>query len=123
MPLRAVVTGGRTTVTTGGTMDTRLTSAAAPAAAPAAAAPELPWRQVAWHSAGEFLLTTVLLFGVVSIVRWVTGASPISRAIPEIHLELLIAGLAVGLLITGLILTRAGKATGGHMNPAISLGM
>ena len=102
-------------------MDVGLTSAPAPAAEPAAA--ELSSRQVAWHSGGEFLLTTVLLFGVVSIVRWVIGPSPLSRAIPGIHLELLIVGLAVGLLITGLILTPPGKATGGHMNPAISFGM
>jgi glycerol uptake facilitator-like aquaporin len=102
-------------------MDTGLTSAPTPAARPAV--PEPSWCQVAWQSAGEFLLTAVLLFGVVSIVRWVIGPSPVSRAVPGIHVKLLIAGLAVGLLVTRLILTRLGKATGGHMNPAITLGM
>jgi glycerol uptake facilitator protein/aquaporin Z len=47
----------------------------------------------------------------------------VSRALPGIHLELLFVGLAVGLLITVLILTPPGKVTGGHMNPAISFGM
>jgi glycerol uptake facilitator-like aquaporin len=74
-------------------------------------------------SALELLLTFCLLFGVVSIVRWVLGPSPISRSVPEIRFELLIAGVAVGMLVTGLILTPAGKITGGHMNPAISLAM
>ncbi len=77
------------------------------------------WR----HSAYEALLTTVLLFGVVTAVRWVIGASPISRAIPGIHLELLVVGAAVGLLLAGLILSPLGKASGGHINPAISLAM
>ncbi len=54
-----------------------------------------------WHSALEFLLTFVLLFGVVTIVRWVIGPSAVARAIPHIHLQILIIGTAVGLLITG----------------------
>jgi glycerol uptake facilitator protein/aquaporin Z len=69
------------------------------------------------------ILTTVLLFGVVSIVRWVIGPSPISRAIPRIHAELWIVGAAVAFLLAGLILTPPGRASGGHMNPAISLAM
>jgi glycerol uptake facilitator-like aquaporin len=77
------------------------------------------WR----HSAYEALLTAVLLFGVVSIVRWVIGPSPVSRVIPGIHLELLVVGTAAGLLLTGLILSPPGKASGGHLNPAISLAM
>lgn len=69
------------------------------------------------------MLTTVLLFGIVTFVRWVIGPSAISRAAPGIHAELLIVGLAVGLLITALILSPLGMATGGHMNPAISFGL
>lgn len=74
-------------------------------------------------SAFELVLTTVLLFGVVSIVRWVIGPSPISRAIPGIHAELWIVGAAVALLLTGLILSPLGRASGAHTNPAISLAM
>jgi glycerol uptake facilitator-like aquaporin len=69
------------------------------------------------------LLTACLLFGVASVVRWVVGPSPISRALPGIHLELLVVGLAVGLLLAGLIVSPLGKASGGHLNPAISLAM
>jgi glycerol uptake facilitator-like aquaporin len=74
-------------------------------------------------SALELLLTFLMLFGVISIVRWVIGPSPISQMIPEIHAELLIVGVAVAILIAGLIMSPAGKMTGGHMNPAISLAM
>src|SRR4029453_15927842 len=74
-------------------------------------------------SAFELILTFVLLFGVTSIVRWVTGPSLISRVIPQINVELLIIGPAVALLRVGLILTPPGRASGGHMNPAISLAM
>jgi glycerol uptake facilitator protein/aquaporin Z len=69
------------------------------------------------------ILTAVLLFGVVSIVRWVIGPSRISGAIPGIHAELWLVGAAVALLLTGLILSPPGRASGGHMNPAISLAM
>jgi len=68
-------------------------------------------------------LTFLMLFGVTSIVRWVIGPSPISRMIPQIHAELLIVGATVAILIAGLILSPAGRTTGGHMNPAISLAM
>ncbi|WP_351233134.1 aquaporin [Streptomyces sp. NPDC002133] len=75
------------------------------------------------HSAQEFLLTFVLLFGVTTIVRWVIGPSAVSDAIPGIHLKLVVVGVAVGLLVAGLILSPPGKQSGGHMNPAISLAM
>jgi glycerol uptake facilitator-like aquaporin len=79
--------------------------------------------QLARHSALELILTFTLLFGVTSIVRWVIGPSLISRVIPQIHAELLIVGAAVALLLAGLILSPPGRASGGHMNPAISLAM
>jgi len=79
--------------------------------------------RLARDSAFELILTAVLLFGVVSIVSWVIGPSPISRAIPGIHAELCIVGAAVALLLTGLILSPPGRASGAHTNPAISLAM
>jgi glycerol uptake facilitator-like aquaporin len=77
--------------------------------------------RLARDSAIELILTSILLFGVVTIVRWVIGPSPISRAIPGIHAELWIVGAAVALLLAGLILSPPGRASGGHTNPAISL--
>src|SRR6266481_2193069 len=79
--------------------------------------------ELARHSALELILTSILLFGVTTIVRFVVGPSPISRAFPQIHVELLIVGTGVGLLLTGLIKSPLGKISGGHMNPAISLAM
>src|SRR6185436_9593934 len=79
--------------------------------------------ELARHSALELILTSILLFGVTTIVRFVVGPSPISSAFPQIHVELLIVGAAVGVLLTGLIKSPLGKISGGHMNPAISLAM
>ena len=79
--------------------------------------------RLARDSAIELILTSILLFGVVTIVRWVIGPSPISRAIPGIHAELWIVGATVALLLAGLILSPPGRASGGHTNPAISLAM
>jgi glycerol uptake facilitator-like aquaporin len=79
--------------------------------------------QLGRHTAYELILTSILLFGVASIVRWVIGPSVISRAIPQIHGELVLVGVAVALLLAALILSPLGRASGGHMNPAISLTM
>src|SRR5580700_6074889 len=79
--------------------------------------------RLARDSVLELILTFCLLFGVVSVVRWVIGPSPISRTIPGIHAELWIVGATVGLLLAGLILSPPGRASGGHANPAISLAM
>ena len=79
--------------------------------------------QLGRNTAYEFILTSILLFGVASIVRWVIGPSVISRSIPQIHAELVLVGACVALLLAGLILSPMGRASGGHMNPAISLAM
>jgi glycerol uptake facilitator-like aquaporin len=79
--------------------------------------------ELAQHSVLELILTSVLLFGVTTAVRFVIGPSPISRALPQIHVELVIVGAAVCILLTGLIKSPMGKLSGGHMNPAISLAM
>ncbi|WP_256259527.1 MIP/aquaporin family protein [Streptomyces mirabilis] len=60
---------------------------------------------------------------MVTIVRWVAGPSPVSDAIPQIHLKLLITGLCGGPLLVALIRSRPGRISGGHLNPAISLAM
>src|SRR5438270_7146887 len=79
--------------------------------------------ELAQHSAIELILTSILLFGVTTIVRFVVGPSPISRAFPQIHIELLIVAAGVGVLLTALIKSPLGKISGGHTNPAISLAM
>jgi glycerol uptake facilitator-like aquaporin len=83
----------------------------------------LSWRQTALHSAYEATLTTALLFCVTSAVRWFIGPSAVSRGASSIHLELFFVGLAVSVLVPALILTPLGKASGGHMNPAMSFAM
>jgi glycerol uptake facilitator protein/aquaporin Z len=44
------------------------------------------------HSALELFLTAALLCGITTIIRFVVGPSAVSRAIPPIHLELIIVG-------------------------------
>src|SRR5258705_1383794 len=71
----------------------------------------------------ELVLTCVLLFGVTTFVRIVIGPSPISRELPQIHVQLFLLGALVALLLSLLIVSPPGKVSGGHMNPAISLAM
>lgn len=82
---------------------------------------------IAGHSALEGLLTFMLLFGVITVVRWVVGPSPVSDAMPargmKLHLQLLIIGACFVPILAGLIISRPGKISGGHMNPAVSFAM
>ncbi|GAA4998608.1 MIP/aquaporin family protein [Actinopolymorpha pittospori] len=89
---------------------------------PNSVAPE-DWATIVRHGLVEAALTLVLLFGVLTIVRWVVGPSPVSATIPQIHLQLLIIGICVGIFLALLILSRPGRLTGGHLNPAVSLAM
>jgi glycerol uptake facilitator-like aquaporin len=75
------------------------------------------------HSAIELVLTFTLLFCVATIVRVAVGPSPLSDALRNGQAKLLVVAAAVALLIAGLILSPLGRASGGHMNPAISLAM
>jgi len=86
-------------------------------------AQHVPLAQLARNTAYELILTFILLFGVTTIVRWVIGPSFISRSLPQIHAALVLVGAGVALLLAGLILSPMGRASGGHMNPAISLAM
>ena len=69
--------------------------------------------ELARHSAIELILTSILLFGVTTIVRFVVGPSAISRAFPQIHVELMIVGLGVGVLLIGLIKAPSARSAAG----------
>lgn len=94
-----------------------------PPPVPSAPAPRGRWATIAGHASIELLLSCVLLLGITTIVRWVIGPSPVSSAVTDIHLQLLIVGVCVGLLLALLIRSPPGRVSGGHINPAISFAM
>jgi glycerol uptake facilitator-like aquaporin len=68
----------------------------------------------------EFLLTTSLLFSVVTAVRWLrdpASGAYISALRPALAV---LAGLTAALLVA-LILSPPGRRSGGHMNPAVTI--
>jgi glycerol uptake facilitator-like aquaporin len=68
----------------------------------------------------EFLLTTSLLFSVVTAVRWLrdpASGAYISAVRPALAV---LAGLTAVLLVA-LILSPLGRRSGGHMNPAVTI--
>ena len=71
----------------------------------------------------EALLTAVLLLGIVTIVRWTFGPSPIAGRITSVHGRLALVGLAVAVLLMAIMLLPLSRTSGAHMNPAISLAM
>ncbi|MEV5877402.1 aquaporin [Streptomyces sp. NPDC052101] len=68
----------------------------------------------------EFLSTTVLFFGVVSLVR-VLALPDSPLAIKDPHLMLGTAGAVVALLLAALMYAPTGRASGGHFNPAVTV--
>ncbi len=74
------------------------------------------------HPLYEFALTAMLMFAVVTVIRWVLDpASPLALA--NVHLALLLVGALAGALVFGLFRSPWGRRSGAHMNPAITLAL
>ncbi|MEV5493688.1 aquaporin [Streptomyces bobili] len=73
-------------------------------------------------AAVEFALTGGVLFVLVTAVRWVM-ASPLSRALPQPHLQLAAVGLIVGAALAWALSSPWGRYSGGHLNPAVTLAL
>ncbi|MEU1598834.1 aquaporin [Streptomyces sp. NPDC005708] len=73
-------------------------------------------------AAWEFVLTTVLLYCVVTAARWLTSPdSPL--AVGNTRAATAIVGVVVGIVLVVLITSPPGRCSGAHMNPAISLAL
>jgi glycerol uptake facilitator-like aquaporin len=79
--------------------------------------------KLARDSGIEFVLTFLLLFGVVTMVRFVFGDSRVSALVPDVHAKLWLVGGCVGVFLALLIRSPLGRTSGGHINPAISFAM
>ncbi|MEU1616524.1 MIP/aquaporin family protein [Streptomyces sp. NPDC005722] len=74
------------------------------------------------RAADEFLLTTVLLFVAVTVVRWLRDpGSPLCVA--DLRVALVAIGAISGAVLTGLILSPPGRRSGGHTNPAVTVAL
>ncbi|MER7692800.1 aquaporin [Streptomyces sp. NPDC097610] len=73
-------------------------------------------------AAREFVLTSALLYSVVTAARWL--ASPDSPlAADNTRTATAIVGVVVGIVLVMLITSPPGRRSGAHMNPAISLAL
>ncbi|MEV8002441.1 aquaporin [Streptomyces parvus] len=66
----------------------------------------------------EAALTALLLFLIVTAVRWLVGPDPGSAAARPAVL-----GGVVGILLALLMLSPPGRCSGGHLNPAVTLAL
>ncbi|MEU8891205.1 aquaporin [Streptomyces sp. NPDC048442] len=83
------------------------------------------WGRAFWGRAfWELVLTTALLFLVVTAVRWLLAAdSPAVAAVPDPTLRLAAVALAVGAAIALALSPALQRLTAGHLNPAVTLGL
>ena len=82
--------------------------------------PVMTRAEIAANTGREFVLTTVLIFTVVTIVRWLAGpGSPLAIGTPGVLFA--VAGALVAILIAGLMASPLGRRSGGHMHAGVSL--
>ncbi|MFI1586093.1 aquaporin [Embleya sp. NPDC020630] len=81
-----------------------------------------PPRHTARRAAHEFGLTALLLFLVVTAMRWLLAPdSPTAIRNPD--LAPVVLGALVGVLLTALILSPSGRYSAGHLNPAVTVAL
>lgn len=91
---------------------------------PAAPRPvPIPFRLLLRHAGFEGLLTSALLFLVVTLVRWCVGPSWLARSAGSLQARVALVGAGVAVVVWLLIISPLGRRTGGHMNPAVTLAM
>lgn len=79
--------------------------------------------QTGWaRAADEFALTTVLLFGVVTMVRWLRDPAS-AIYIADLDVALVVIGILSGIVVTALMFSKPGKRSGAHMNPAVTVAL
>ncbi|MEV5779151.1 aquaporin, partial [Streptomyces antimycoticus] len=86
------------------------------------AVPDLPRRLPLARAVDEFVLTTVLLFVTVTVVRWLRDPGS-ALYLADLHVALAVIGVISGAVLTGLILSPPGRRSGGHMNPAVTVAL
>jgi aquaporin Z len=80
---------------------------------------EIPWRLFV----SEMVGTAVLLLGGLSLVIFMFGTgSPIERIVPSVALRQILSGFLFGCLGATIAVSRVGKESGAHINPAVTLG-
>jgi glycerol uptake facilitator-like aquaporin len=72
-------------------------------------------------AAVELVLTTAFFFVVFSLVRWGIGTAGADAGVTETRLRVAIVSTLVGLVIVAFVVSRPGRFSGAHMNPAITV--
>lgn len=71
----------------------------------------------------EGAMTAVLLFVIVSAVRWVIGEATIAARIGSVHAQVAVVAAVAGVTVLAIILSPGGRRSGAHVNPAVTLAL
>ncbi len=76
------------------------------------------WHWLEWLS--ECAGTALLLFAVVTAKDWIVRAGP---PVSEIWIRVALVGTVAGLVVIGVAYSPLGRRSGGHLNPAVTVGL
>ena len=81
------------------------------------------WRVRGRLFCSEAIGTAVLVFGGLSVVVAMFGdGSPVGRIVPNERLRMALSAFLFGCVGTAVTLSRVGKESGAHINPAVTMG-
>ncbi|MFC7277718.1 MIP/aquaporin family protein [Paractinoplanes rhizophilus] len=72
---------------------------------------------------GELGLTTAFMFAVFTLVRWGMATAGAEATALDLRIRCAVVSMTVGLIIVAFAVSRLGRWTGAHMNPAITLAL
>jgi glycerol uptake facilitator-like aquaporin len=71
----------------------------------------------------ELGMTALLLFVIVSTVRWVIGDAALAQKIGSVHAQVAVIAAVAALTVLAIILSPGGRRSGAHVNPAVTLAL